>query len=145
MNKLRNWSKLPQPEQGFCERTHLRDVEALKDRREPLSHSQALIKVREALVAELLSGPCGQQFLCVTARHQVKVLECVQAVWEALLLDDLAPTGDGFTLDPGQQAAFTQAFPRQSLASSRAFDGLQNLRRWIWISLMIGHYQSRGL
>lgn len=145
MNKLRNWSKLPQLEQDFCERSYLLDVEALKDRREPLSHSQALIKVREALVAELPSGPCGQQFLCVTARHQVKVLECVRAVWEALLLDDLAPTGDGFALDPGQQAAFTQAFPRRSLARSRAYDGLHNLRRWIWISLMIGHYQSRGL
>lgn len=145
MNKIRNWSKLPPSEQGFCERTHLRDMEALKDRREPLSHSQALTKVREALVEELLSRPCGQQFLCVTARHQVKVLECVQAVWEALILDDLSPTGDGFTLAPEQQAAFTQAFPRKDPASSRAYDGLQNLRRWIWISLMIGHYQSRGL
>lgn len=142
MSVSKAWSDLSPEEQAYQRRLMVRELQGTKETSWDNTTSELLIKVRDRLVVELQSGYIGMQFLCHTARYGVKSSQCVEAVQDALLLDNVNPSGAGFHFDAGEREIIRigQAQTRTDLIR---IDALGNLRRWIWLSLMIQYFKAR--
>lgn len=142
MSVSKAWSDLSPEDQAYQQRLMARDLLGTKETSWDNTTSELLIMVRDRLVAELQSGFVGMQFLCHTARYGVKSSQCVEAVHDALLLDNVNPSGSGFHFDAGEREIIRigQAQTRTDLIR---LDALGNLRRWIWLSLMIQYFKAQ--
>jgi hypothetical protein len=142
MSVSKAWSDLSPEDQAYQQRLMARDLLGTKETSWDNTPSELLIMVRDRLVAELQSGFVGMQFLCHTARYGVKSSQCVEAVHDALLLDNVNPSGSGFHFDAGEREIIRigQAQTRTDLIR---LDALGNLRRWIWLSLMIQYFKAQ--
>lgn len=136
------WSDLSPEDQAYQRRLMARELLGTKETSWDNTTSELLTMVRDRLVVELQSGYIGMQFLCHTARYGVKSSQCVEAVQEALLLDNVNPSGSGFHFDVKEQEIIriSQAQTREDLIR---LDALGNLRRWIWLSLMIQYFKAQ--
>lgn len=142
MSEFKAWSDLSPDDQAYQQRMMARDLLGTKETSWDNTTSELLIMVRDRLVEELQSGFIGMQFLCHTARFGVKSSQCVKAVHDALLLDNVSPSGSGFHFDAGEMEIIRigQAQTRTDLIR---LDALGNLRRWIWLSLMIQYFKAQ--
>ena len=142
MSECKGWSALPPEDQAYQRRLMVRELLGTKETSWDNTTSELLIMVRDRLVKELQSGYIGMQFLCHTARYGVKSSQCVDAVQDALLLDNVNPSGSGFRFDAGEREIIrlSQAQTREDLIR---LDALGNLRRWIWLSLMIQYFKAQ--
>lgn len=142
MAECKAWSDLSPDDQAYQRRLMVRELLGTKETSWDNTTSELLTMVRDRLVAELQSGYIGMQFLCHTARFGVKSSQCLEAVQDALLLDNVNPSGSGFHFDEGEREIIriTQAQTREDLIRLEA---LGNLRRWIWLSLMIQYFKAQ--
>ena len=142
MVECKAWSDLTPEDQAYQQRLMARELLGTNETSWGMSTSELLTMVRDRLVAELKGGYIGMQFLCHTARYGVRSSQCVEAVQDALLLDDVSPSGAGFNFDAGEREIIriTQAQTREDLIR---LDALGNLRRWIWLSLMIQYFKAQ--
>lgn len=142
MSVSKAWSDLSPDDQAYQQRLMARELLGTKETSWDNTTSELLTMVRDRLVVELQSGYIGMQFLCHTARYGVRSSQCVEAVQDALLLDDVSPSGAGFNFDAGEREIIriVQAQTREDLIR---LDALGNLRRWIWLSLMIQYFKAQ--
>jgi hypothetical protein len=142
MSVSKAWSDLSPEEQVYQRRLMVLELLGTRETSWDNTTSELLIMVRDRLVKELQSGYIGMQFLCHTARYGVKSSQCFEAVQDALLLDNVNPSGSGFHFDAGEREIIRigQAQTRTDLIR---LDALGNLRRWIWLSLMIQYFKAQ--
>lgn len=142
MAECKAWSDLSPGNQACQQRLMARELRGTKETSWDNTTSELLTMVRDRLVVELKGGYIGMQFLCHTARYGVRSSQCVEAVQDALLLDDVSPSGAGFNFDAGEQEIIRigQTQTREDLIR---LDALGNLRRWIWLSLMIQYFKAQ--
>lgn len=142
MPEFKAWSDLSPDDQAYQQRLMARELMGTKETSWDNTTSELLTMVRDRLVVELKGGYIGMQFLCHTARYGVRSSQCVEAVQDALLLDNINPSGSGFHFDAGEREIIRigQAQTRTDLIR---LDALGNLRRWIWLSLMIQHFKAQ--
>lgn len=142
MAEPKAWSDLSPEEQACLQRVMARELLGTKETSWDNTTSELLIMVRDRLVAELQAGFIGMQFLCHTARYGVRSSQCVEAVQDALLLDNVSPSGAGFHFDAGEREII-RIGQAQTRTGRIRLDALGNLRRWIWLSLMIQYFKAQ--
>lgn len=130
-----------------------------------MKSSEALERVRERLV-EYMGTEYGAVYMCNVAKHDIHDGRVIVALFEALVADDVSTLGNGFTDefefksdDPVRRSAYAAAHPGEPIPDRfwdlnediaylgnvpRFHNWLHNMRRWMWLTLMIQHYKSLG-
>lgn len=142
MSVSKAWSDLSPDNQACQQRLMARELRGTKETSWDNTTSELLTMVRDRLVVELKGGYIGMQFLCHTARYGVRSSQCVEAVQDALLLDNVNPSGSGFNFDADEQEII-RIGQTQTRTDLIRLDALGNLRRWIWLSLMIQYFKAQ--